>query len=300
MISIIVCSKYEQLATAFTDNVAATVGVEYELIHIDNSKQTYSIFSAYNEGVKRSTYANLCFVHEDVLFLTPDWGKNIAKHLTNPEVGIVGVAGGDAMTPAPTGWFALNKSMNIVESNADRSESQHSFAPVGYANLTRSVVLLDGVFLCMRRNLFDVIRFDENLTGFHGYDLDISIQSFLAGYKNLVMYDVLIEHFSKGTFGWNYYKNVIYITQKWGLQLPLFEPSITVEEQNRLMRRKSRWLKRLCKVLVRAKRPFPEIYQTMKFYTDKVGSLSDKINLYMLPLRVMLIRVTSKIRKKLL
>lgn len=298
MISIIVCSKYEQLATAFTDNVAATIGVEYELIHIDNSKQNYSIFSAYNEGVKRSHYPNLCFVHEDVLFLTPDWGKNIVKHLTNPEVGVVGVAGGDAMTPAPTGWSALNKSMNIVESNADRSESQHSFSPVGYSNLTRSVVLLDGVFLCIRRNLFDAIRFDENLTGFHGYDLDISIQSFLAGYKNLVMYDVLIEHFSKGMFGWNYYKNLIYITKKWEKHLPLFESSISQEEQERFMQRKSRWLVRLCKVLVRAKVPYTEIYETMKYYTGRVGSPWDKVKLFMLPVRVWLIRVTSKIRKK--
>ena len=298
MISIIVCSKYEQLATAFTDNVAATVGVEYELIHIDNSKQTYSIFSAYNEGVKRSTYPNLCFVHEDVLFLTPDWGKKVAAHLTNPQVGIVGVAGGDVMTPVPTGWYALNKSMNIVESNADGSESQHSFSPINYSDTTRSVVLLDGVLLCMRKNLFEQIQFDEKLSGFHGYDLDISIQSFLAGYINLVMYDVLIKHFSKGVFGWAYYNNLIYITQKWGQQLPLFEPSVTVEERNQLMLRKSRWLVRLCKVLVRAKVPYTEIYETMKYYTGRVGSPWDKVKLFMLPVRVWLIRVTSKIRKK--
>lgn len=298
MISIIVCSKYEQLATAFTDNVAATVGVEYELIHIDNSKQTYSIFSAYNEGVKRSTYPNLCFVHEDVMFLTPDWGKKVAAHLTNPQVGIVGVAGGDVMTPVPTGWYALNYSMHLVQSNNEGTESEHLLYPVNYAEQTRSVVLLDGVLLCMRKDVFEHIQFDEQLSGFHGYDLDISVQSIVAGYKNFVMYDVLIEHFSKGMFGWNYYKNLIYITKKWEKHLPLFESSISQEEQERFMQRKSRWLVRLCKVLVRAKVPYTEIYETMKYYTGRVGSPWDKVKLFMLPVRVWLIRVTSKIRKK--
>ncbi|HRS68443.1 MAG TPA: glycosyltransferase [Paludibacteraceae bacterium] len=298
MISIIVCSKYEQLPTAFVENVAATVGVEYELIHIDNSKQTYSIFSAYNEGVKRSNYTKLCFVHEDVLFLTQDWGKKIAVHLSNPEIGVIGIAGGDAMTPVPTGWYALNYSMHLVQSNNDGTKSEHLLYPLNYDQSTRSVAILDGVFLCMRKELFQLIRFDEQLRGFHGYDLDISVQALVAGYKNLVVYDVLIEHFSKGVFGWDYYKNLIYITKKWEAYLPLFESSVSEEEKEHLMQRKSRWLARLCKVLVRANVPYPEIRDTMRYYTNHVGSLWDKMKLWCFPVRVWLIRITSKIRKK--
>ena len=298
MISIIVCSKYNQLEDAFIKNIAATVGVAYELIHIDNSKNDYSIFSAYNKGAQLAKYPYLCFVHEDVLVRTTNWGELIVSHLENPEVGILGVAGGDVMTPVPTGWYALNYSMHLIQSNCDGSESEHLLFPLNYADKKRSVALLDGVFLCMRKKIFEQIRFDENLTGFHGYDLDISVQSLLAGYKNYVIFDLLIEHFSKGVFGWNYYKALIYITQKWEKELPLFEPSVTVEERNQLMLRKSRWLVRLCKVLVRAKVPYTEIHETMKYYTGRVGSPWDKVKLFMLPVRVWLIRVTSKIRKK--
>ena len=298
MISIIVCSKYNQLEDAFIKNIATTVGVAYELIHIDNSKNDYSIFSAYNKGAQLAKYPYLCFVHEDVLVRTTNWGELIVSHLENPEVGILGVAGGDVMTPVPTGWYALNYSMHLIQSNCDGSESEHLLFPLNYADKKRSVALLDGVFLCMRKKIFEQIRFDENLTGFHGYDLDISVQSLLAGYKNYVIYDLLIEHFSKGVFGWNYYKALIYITQKWEKELPLFESSVTTEERERFMLRKSRWLNRLCKVLVRAKVPSSDIHKTMRYYTNLVGTFGDKVKLYLLPMRIVFIRVTSKIRKK--
>ena len=54
------------LAPDFVKNIANTIGTEYELVHIDNSDPKYSIYEAYNEGVKLSKYDNLCFLHEDV------------------------------------------------------------------------------------------------------------------------------------------------------------------------------------------------------------------------------------------
>ncbi len=46
------------------------------------------------------------------------------------------------------------------------------------------------LIMFMRHAHGEHIQFDEQLSGFHGYDLDISVQSIVAGYKNFVMYQI--------------------------------------------------------------------------------------------------------------
>jgi hypothetical protein len=68
MVSIIICSKYQQLDKQLLLNIQNTIGTAYEVVNIDNSQHQYSIFEAYNIGVSRAKGEYLCFMHEDVLF----------------------------------------------------------------------------------------------------------------------------------------------------------------------------------------------------------------------------------------
>ena len=54
MLSLIICSRHSDISDKLKDNIQKTIIAEYELIVIDNSKNKYSIFSAYNEGVKKA------------------------------------------------------------------------------------------------------------------------------------------------------------------------------------------------------------------------------------------------------
>ena len=93
MISIIICSRFQSISKKLKDNIENTVGVVHEIICIDNSKSQYDIFSAYNEGVKRSQYPLLCFMHEDILHYTSDWGKLLINHFRDLKVGLIGISG---------------------------------------------------------------------------------------------------------------------------------------------------------------------------------------------------------------
>ena len=86
--------------------------------------------------------------------------------------------------------------------------------PQNFTGERLPVVLLDGVFLAMRKDLFDAVKFDETLAGFHGYDFDISAQAVIAGYNNYVVYDILLEHFSEGNRDAAYYVNLTNIHKK--------------------------------------------------------------------------------------
>ena len=94
MISIIICSRKQSDFDVLATNITQTVGVPFELIRIDNSKNTYSICQAYNIGAARSLFDHLCFIHEDVKFVIENWGFVVANLLKDEAIGLVGVAGG--------------------------------------------------------------------------------------------------------------------------------------------------------------------------------------------------------------
>jgi len=274
MLSIVVCSKNKILPKEFVDNILNTVGVAYEIITIDNSENRYSIFSAYNQGVVKSKYPYICFVHEDVFFHSVHWGEKVIAHLQNPKTGIIGVAGGDLITRVPASWSGfLSQSKNITQSDrTGKVPTKTIRIPLNYNHSERSVIILDGVFMCMRRDLLDKIHFDEQLKGFHGYDFDISIQSTIAGYANQVIYDVDLEHFSRGKTDMAYFRNLIAIFKKWETHLPLIDKNIPKEQLKEIPKIENKNLTRLLKKMSRKGFDTTEILTTITYY----GNLIDK------------------------
>lgn len=232
MISIIICSRNKTIPLQLKENIANTVGVDYELICIDNSNNTYSIFEAYNKGVSLSKFPFLCFVHEDVLFHTPKWGLNLIKHMSKPNIGVAGVAGGAYVSSVPADWTNPIKLIHIIQYVKKKNRSILRYNPKNQIE-PKNAILLDGVFLSMPKNVFQQIKFDENLTGFHGYDYDICFQSISKGYTNIVLYDILIEHFSQGYASKEFYCNLLIIFNKWKSILPLQTTDINFSMKER-------------------------------------------------------------------
>jgi len=276
----------------FLKNIEETVGTEYEIIHIDNSKNQYSIFAAYNQGSARSKYPYLCFVHEDVKFHTPNWGKKVIEHLQKQKTGIVGLAGGDLASRIPASWSAFMSSIKIIQADkTGRKPLRYIHHPSDFAEKSRSVILLDGVLLCMKCELMQKIKFDEQFDGFHGYDFDISIQSIVAGYTNYVMYDVDLEHFSHGKPDAHYYRNLIAIFKKWEKYLPLIGKNVTDEQRNHIPEIEEKRLSRLIRLMTRTGFTTDEIIKESTYFANVIGSekstgtyLNQKFRIYFLRL----------------
>ena len=106
MISIIICSRTVKLPQSLIDNIESTIGCAYEWVVIDNSENRYSIFEAYNLGVKKSKGDYWCFVHDDVLFHSQNWGKTIEEIFnSNNKIGLLGIAGAKVKTKMPSAWW---------------------------------------------------------------------------------------------------------------------------------------------------------------------------------------------------
>lgn len=303
MISIIICSKNKNTLLNLTSNIQKTIGCKYELVVIDNSQQQYSIFSAYNAGVEKSVMPYLCFVHEDVEFLTDSWGEKLINHLKSPKTGFIGVAGGEAMLRVPFGWPAVNGAYNITHSTLHQNkiiDCKETF-PAGGGLTPIPVVLLDGVFLATTKNLFQKIRFDEHLSGFHGYDLDISLQAIQNGYSNYVVFDIDIKHFSKGKFDRENVEALLKINAKWEKILPVFEHSYTPDLITKVLHKAEKSaLKKLRRQMVRSGMSLQETLLILKKYSSITGNKLDNFLIHFEYIPLIFIKISSMLRGKMI
>lgn len=221
MISIIICSRTKNISENLSENIKNTIGCEYELIVIDNSENKYSIFEAYNMGIKKSIGTYWCFIHDDILFRSQDWGKKVIDIFDNDiQIGLIGVAGSKIKTRMPSAWWDCPYELTVVNithrlQNNQNEVQCHGFNQSNYVE----VAVIDGVFMAARSN--KSISFDESLTGFHHYDLFLCLQYLKQNLKIVAANQVLIEHFSIGTINKTWVASAMTFDKKYGKMLPL-------------------------------------------------------------------------------
>ncbi|MEO6638893.1 MAG: glycosyltransferase, partial [Ginsengibacter sp.] len=239
LLSIIICHRNKTLLQSLKANIEATIGIPYELLIIDNINNYYTILSAYNEGVRKAKYNIVCFAHEDILFYTSDWGKKAVAHFRDQKVGMIGVIGGMTQSVVPSAWWFNNyfarSARNLLMKDPSKKDKKlyHYYSnPFNEVEKTE-VAIIDGLWFCVRKDLFEKISFDEKtFTGFHLYDADISMQV-LQHSKNYVVYDILIEHMWSGNISESYYKDLCSFATKWTNYLPVQNNNIESDYMNK-------------------------------------------------------------------
>ena len=223
MISVVVCSINPKLFTDLKENIEKTIGVPYQLIYINNFEKNIGICENYNNAIAKIIYETICFVHEDIKFHTLNWGDKLMKLLSKPQIGLVGVSGSVYKSAIPSSWTAcrdIHYRLNTIQHYLNSIiPLHHEINPekIKYSK----VATVDGVFLATRKDILNEISFDENiLTGFHGYDLDISLQV-AQKHEVVVTHQILLEHFSPGNFNKEWAYDSIQLHKKWRNILPL-------------------------------------------------------------------------------
>lgn len=235
MISIVICSRKADISQELKDNIAATIGCEYELCVIDNSRNEYNIFTAYNEGVRRAKGGIVLFAHDDVAkYHTQDWGKNVEAHFNEDEkLGLIGITGTHFLPNVPAEWYCCHTpSGGCIQKVNGVTENMQKLSDFSDGKNIVEAVMVDGMWFCIRKKLFDTIRFDnETYEGWHCYDTDICLQVINAGYKVGIASDVLIEHTSFGTWNEQWMNATKTVYDKWKHILPLVRGMKMTEEE---------------------------------------------------------------------
>jgi len=231
MISLVICSRTKSIPIALHNNIDNTIGIEYELLVIDNSDNEYSIFEAYNLGIERSSGKYICFLHDDIRIETNNWGSIINRIFEiDNKIGLIGVAGSKIKTKMPSAWWdcpAEDKCLNIIQkfSEIKKKHWRNGLEEKSFEN----VAVIDGVFMAARK--IDGILFSKKLKGFHNYDLNISFEYLKNGNKVVVTKDILLEHFSIGILNKSWYESSLEIHRLYDYLLPVNFSQKSLKEQ---------------------------------------------------------------------
>lgn len=203
IISIIICSRQPDISDELKENIQTTIGCEYELVVIDNSQNQYSIFSAYNEGVRCAKGDILCFMHEDILFHSLGWGNVVKNFFANHlNAGLIGVVGGQFIPKTVAYWCDGGCDYGQIIQGFIGEDGHYASELRGnvFQGEILEVAAVDGQWFCIPKMLFSQIFFDEEYySGFHSYDMDICLQILQIGYKCYITNQILLEHQSAGS-----------------------------------------------------------------------------------------------------
>lgn len=235
MFSIICCSINPQAADRLRANIEATCGVPFEFIAYDNRGRSDGLCKVYNACAARARYDMLCFVHEDVEFLTEGWGRIIAAKLAEPDCGVIGFAGSILKLRRLSGWH--NGGGDLRAHYVQYMNGRHHTADFNPEGLDFSpVVTLDGLCLFVRRDVWQKTPFDEQtFTGFHGYDIDFTL-AVACRCRNYVCNKVMVEHFSTGGYSQQWLDTMKRLHHKWRSRLPIFATPLPKSEIDRYER----------------------------------------------------------------
>jgi len=168
------------------------------IIKTDNKK---GLCQVYNEilDAEGDKYDTIIFCHDDV---TIDSNNFVDRTLTGLQTyDVVGVAGGSRIkSGTPILWHLMTdrKTHSGIVFHPHHEIKDFAY-PTVFGVRPKEVAILDGVYFAVKpKTLFEKeIKFDENIKGFHHYDIKFCIDCKLAG-LTLGTLDINIIHQSPG------------------------------------------------------------------------------------------------------
>ena len=200
MISVLICSIHPDLLSNVQENIRETIGVPFEILVSDNRINGKGICKVYNDLAQKAKFPYLCFLHEDVLLKTRNWGTEILNIFSNDEsIGLIGIAGSKYKSAYFSGWYTSVKELDCANYiHQYEKGTEHVYLSPKDIKINEEVVCIDGVFMCCKKEAWQRNNFDEGfLKGFHFYDIDLSLR-IANEYKVVVTYNVELVHITTG------------------------------------------------------------------------------------------------------
>lgn len=227
MISIVVSSYKVDLYNQLLTSIRKTIGVPYEIIRIENPN-LFGVCHAYNLGISRCQYDVVVLVHEDLIFHSDNWGKEIIKLFEcDKQIGLIGLVGCKAKSYVASGW--ITQDQDLLAYNFIQSNYKLGTQGVHHLNIedTTQVATIDGFFMASKKNILEHHPFDSSLLrGYHGYDLDISL-SIGQRYKIVVSHKLRVEHLSEGNADESWFIDIMNVNNKYKNILPVYHNALS-------------------------------------------------------------------------
>lgn len=188
-----------------------------EVIEIINNGE--SLTKAYNRGLKQAKNDIIVYCHDDLTIETKQWGSKLLKQFQkNPEYGIIGVAGSKSMPTSGQWWEDRSKMYGRVQHTHEGKTWLSSYSE-DLGNELEEVVVVDGVFFAVDKTKIKT-TFNENVEGFHFYDVTFCFENTLKDVKVGVSTVVRVNHQSIGMTNESWESNRQQFAETFKEQLP--------------------------------------------------------------------------------
>jgi len=217
---IVVYSSHYDDATnrSFDQHIKNTIGSKHEILCFPNFNE-FSLTSLYNRALDEtnSKDAILCFIHNDIVFKTLNWGRILLAKFNTTGYGIIGLAGTTSMPKSGIWWEDKHTMFGIVEHTDEINTWVSNFSPP-IKNI-QDVVIVDGVFMAVDPS--KTVGFNETFDGFHFYDISFSLDNYLNDVEIGVITTIRILHKSVGQTSPKWDENRMKFVKLYGDDLPL-------------------------------------------------------------------------------
>ena len=168
-----------------------------EIIGVHDAR---SLAEGYNRAAAKATGDLLVFSHDDIELVTADFAPRLVAHLDRHDG--VGVTGASRITGADWGHAGQRHVHGHVLHLPPQDRAGALLMASGFQQpVCEGIRGLDGVFIAVRRHVWETHRFDaERYDGFHLYDLDFTWRASGAGARLVVPLDLTLLHRSTGRY----------------------------------------------------------------------------------------------------
>tara|TARA_R110000851_G_scaffold216527_1_gene369465 strand:- start:2696 stop:4276 length:1581 start_codon:yes stop_codon:yes gene_type:complete len=211
--------KIDETYIKHIENTCGVKGVE--VLPFENPDGV-SLTEVYNELLEKAQNDIVVFCHDDLIFNTKKWGKKILKHFDNSDYGVLGLAGTTELPETGRWWEDINQPLSnmvgLVNHSQDGKTWESKYSMSVGENII-PVVMLDGLFFAVDKTKIES-TFNEEIKGFHFYDVDFTFSNHLDGVKVGVVTNVRVTHKSVGQTNEEWEKNRLQFVKEKSTYLP--------------------------------------------------------------------------------
>jgi hypothetical protein len=213
----------------YRQHLLQTVGVaRVELLFCSNPGRL-PLTQVYNSFLEKARFKIVCLLHDDLIFFrNRGWGRQIISHFNkNPDFAILGAAGSLGFEQPGIAWSPPENMLGRLWHN--HPVTGKPFLSDFSENLGEQLIealTLDGLLLAIHKDR-TAVRFNSDLSGFHFYDVQLTIDNWLLSQKALkrqkngVMTNLSLKHLSTGSVDQQFDLNRQLTIQKYQPYLPL-------------------------------------------------------------------------------
>jgi len=194
---------------------------DVKIVEFENNGQ-YSLTQAYNKALDMCEEDEILVLAHDDINLPSGWDLKIRELFETTDYGIIGMAGSASLPKSGVWWenrsdlAGIVSHERVVNGKLVKYDSEFS----SNHDFVMNVCVLEGVFIALKKDRIKK-RFNEDIKGFHYYDVSFTVDNFLEGVKIGVTTAFKIHHKSVGEVNnsWHYNRNVF--TQMYADKLPI-------------------------------------------------------------------------------